>query len=73
MTDKQFELLRHIARSIDRTGAQPSYRDLCKDFGWSSPNAVKSAMDSLEKKGFIRRIGSRAIAFDWKSYLRRRR
>jgi SOS-response transcriptional repressor LexA len=69
ITRNQAKVLRLIARSIDQTGIQPSYRDICVRFGWSSPNAVKTTMDSLERLGLIKRRGSRAVEFDWKSYL----
>lgn len=72
LTEKQLKLLRFIAKSIDESGCQPSYRDMCDEFGWSSPNAVVSFMNALEKKGVVERLGARAIKFDWRYYLPRR-
>ena len=73
LTDKQDRLLRLIARHIYRTGTQPSYRDICKEFGWASPNAVKAHISALEKKGVVTRVGARAVSFDWRQYLRAKR
>jgi SOS-response transcriptional repressor LexA len=69
LTLKQINILRSIARSIDRNGTQPSYREICKEYGWVSPNAVKETVDALERNGVVRRMGARAIAFDWREYL----
>lgn len=69
VTPAQKKLLQHIATCIDKTGCQPSYRDICRCFGWQSTNAPASYINSLEKKGVVVKHGSRAIEFNWRQYL----
>lgn len=72
VTGTQMKILKYVAKSIDETGVQPSYRDMCVHFGWASPNMPACCIDDLEKKGIVTKRGSRAIEFDWRYYLERR-
>lgn len=72
VTKSQMKILKYIAKSIDETGCQPSYRDMCVKFGWSSPNMPASCIDDLERKGVVVKKGARALEFDWRYYLDRR-
>jgi len=69
LTDKQRKILMHIAKSIDKNGFQPSYREIMTKFGFSSPGAVTGHLKSAEKKGACRRHGCRAVEFQWREYL----
>jgi len=55
LTDKQRDCLNFIRRTIDRTGAPPTYREIGAHMGIGSTNAVTDHLDALEKKGFISR------------------
>jgi len=69
LTNQQRRVLSCIAKSIDRYGFQPSYRDIMKRFGFASPGAVTGHLKAAEKKGACKRRGSRALEFEWREYL----
>ena len=69
LTDKQRKILMHIAKSIDKYGYQPSYREIMTKFGFSSPGAVTGHLKSCEKKGACKRHGCRSVEFAWREYL----
>ena len=69
----QLRLLQYIAKCIDETGCQPSYREICKEFGWASINAPSTFLNALEKKGVVEKVGPRAVRFDWRFYLVRKK
>ena len=68
ISETQLKILRHIAQSIDLTGCQPSYRDICEVMGYASPNAVHGHIEALAKKGLVKKRGARAIEFDWRLF-----
>lgn len=68
LSEGQLKILRHIAQSIDQTGCQPSYRDICEAMGYSSPNAVRGHVEALVRKGLVKKRGARAIEFDWRLF-----
>lgn len=68
LTQTQVQMLRYIAQCIDQTGCQPSYRDICKQMGYASPNAVAGHMNALVRKGLVKKRGARAIEFDWRLF-----
>ena len=67
-TPTEMELLVEIARSIDRTGTQPSYRQLAKRFNYSSLNSIYQKLRALQTKRLVKLRGSRAVEFDWRAY-----
>ena len=69
LTDKQRKILMHIAKSIDKYGYQPSYREIASKFGFSSPGAVTGHLTAAEKKGACKRHGCRSVEFAWREYL----
>lgn len=70
ITDRQRQILRHIAREIDRHGTQPSLRELCKTFRIASPNGIQCHLSALRKKGVVYgRGGARAVRFAWRKFL----
>lgn len=71
LTKKQARILRYICWCIDRTGAQPSIRDIGIRFGIRSPNGVVCHLKALEKKKFVRRRPQRAglIINNWKEFV----
>jgi SOS-response transcriptional repressor LexA len=63
-------LLRAIAHHIYQHGFQPSIRELAELMGYSSPGYIQILLADITQKGEDSgRMQSRAIEFDWKSYL----
>ena len=59
LTDRQREVLEHIAASIRRSGIVPSVREIGSALGMRSPSTVHQHLMALERKGYIRRAGDR--------------
>src|SRR5262249_38226175 len=56
MTAKQEAIFNFIRKHIETKGFPPAIRDICDEFGISSPNGVMCHLKALEKKGYINRI-----------------
>lgn len=70
LTEREVRFLRFVAKGISETGCQPSYREIMKEFGWASLNAVRSLIENLEKKGVAYGDGAaRSLKFQWRSYV----
>ena len=71
LTARETRVLNFVAQAIDNSGIQPSYREICTAFGWTSPNSVASIVKNMERKKVITTQPgrSRAICFKWKEYL----
>lgn len=69
LTDRQLEILRYVARHIDRHGWQPSYREIGRRFRIRSPNGVRCHFKSMEAKGIVKVHTHRSIEFPWREYL----
>lgn len=63
LSKRQKAVLESIENYIAEKGYGPTVRDICKDLGLSSPSTVHVHLNSLEKKGFIKRdpLKSRSI------------
>lgn len=59
LTDRQQQILQHIALSIRRTGIVPSVREIGSALGMRSPSTVHQHLSALERKGYLRRDGER--------------
>ncbi|HEY3249404.1 MAG TPA: transcriptional repressor LexA [bacterium] len=59
LTDRQREILEHIATSIRRSGIVPSVREIGQALGMRSPSTVHQHLMALERKGYIKRYGDR--------------
>lgn len=59
LTDRQRQILEHIAGSIRRSGIVPSVREIGQALGMRSPSTVHQHLMALERKGYIRRGGDR--------------
>lgn len=55
LTEKQAEILNFIKNCILKKGYPPSVREICKAVGLRSTSSVHSHLESLEKKGMIRK------------------
>jgi len=59
LTDRQRQVLEHIAASIRRSGIVPSVREIGGALGMRSPSTVHQHLTALERKGYIKRAGDR--------------
>lgn len=59
LTDRQREVLEHIARSIRHSGIVPSIREIGHALGMRSPSTVHQHLTALERKGYVKRYGDR--------------
>lgn len=59
LTDRQRQVLEHIATSIRRSGIVPSVREIGQALGMRSPSTVHQHLTALERKGYIKRYGDR--------------
>lgn len=55
LTEKQQLILDFIKSEVKTKGVVPSIREICTAFGLSSTSSVHVHLESLEKKGYIRR------------------
>ena len=59
LTDKQQKIYNFIRKHIETKGFPPAIRDICEEFGISSPNGVMCHLKALQKKGYIHRVEKR--------------
>lgn len=59
LTDKQQAIYNFIRKTIETKGFPPAIRDICDEFGISSPNGVMCHLKALQKKGYINRVEKR--------------
>mgnify|MGYP003196386664 CR=1 FL=1 len=59
LTAKQQQILDCIKKSLKEKGYPPSVREMCLAVGLSSTSTVHSHLNTLERKGFIRRDPSK--------------
>ncbi len=53
LTRRQTEILALIRRHIEKTGLPPTRVEICRAFGFRSPNAAEAHLRALERKGMI--------------------
>ena len=61
LTSKQYLILDFLKRKVDPDIASVSLRDICAEFGFKSKNAAFKHLEALEKKGVIKRCGTKKI------------
>lgn len=63
LTDKQKKVLEFLKSYIDEKGFPPTLREIASHFGLKSPRGPQKILNSIEKKGFIKKVSgsSRAI------------
>jgi DNA-binding MarR family transcriptional regulator len=70
LTATEQKMLSYIAYKINRTGCQPSMREIATELGYSSPGYVPKLVDSCQAKGYIKaQHGARAIEFAWREFV----
>jgi repressor LexA len=53
LTQRQRQILRLIRSFIARSGLPPTRAEICREMGFSSPNAAEEHLRTLERKGVI--------------------
>ncbi|MGH7825894.1 MAG: transcriptional repressor LexA [Candidatus Binatia bacterium] len=61
LTSRQKEIYDFLLKTIREKGYAPSIPEIGKRFKIASTNGVSDHLKALEKKGYIRRVGKRAI------------
>jgi repressor LexA len=61
LTDRQKDIYDYLLRTIREKGYAPSIPEIGARFKIASTNGVSDHLKALEKKGYIRRVGKRAI------------
>lgn len=61
LTPRQREIYDFLLKSIREKGFAPSIHEIGRRFKISSTNGVSDHLKALEKKGYIRRVGKRAL------------
>jgi repressor LexA len=61
LTDRQKAIYDFLLRTIREKGFAPSIPEIGRQFKIASTNGVSDHLKALEKKGYIRRVGKRAI------------
>ena len=64
ITSKQQQILDYIKEEILKRGYPPAVREICEAVGLKSTSSVHAHLESLEKKGFIRRDPSKTRAIE---------
>ena len=64
LTKRQDEVLKYIKEYIVSHGYPPTVREIGKDLGVSSPATIHTHLNNLEKKGFIKKDGSKNRALE---------
>ena len=61
---KQRQILEYIRDSILKSGYPPSVREICEAVHLKSTSSVHAHLETLEKKGYIRRDPSKPRAIE---------
>jgi len=64
LSNRQLQILNYIKTSLKTKGYPPSVREICKAVGLNSTSTVHSHLNSLEKKGYIKRDPSKPRAIE---------
>ena len=64
ITSKQQQILDYIKEEIVKRGYPPAVREICDAVGLKSTSSVHAHLESLEKKGYIRRDPSKTRAIE---------
>ncbi len=64
LTRKQYDLLVHIDKTLQKTGVSPSFDEMKDALGLKSKSGIHRLITGLEERGFIRRLPHRARALE---------
>jgi repressor LexA len=65
LTDRQREVLNVVCEAIQQNGVPPSLNEIRDALGINSLRGVTDHLDVLERKGWLRRAGSKGSARNW--------
>lgn len=55
LTAKQHAFLSFLRSFVDKNGVWPTYREICNEFGYRSPNSAAQYIRTLRRKGFLKK------------------
>ena len=61
LTKSQQRVFDYIVTFVDDNGFSPSYGDISQRFNFSSDGTVRTYLEHLEKKGYIKRNGKAKV------------
>ncbi|MBF0458909.1 MAG: repressor LexA [Nitrospirae bacterium] len=64
LTEKQARVLEFIKDHLSLKGYPPTIREICKGFGYSSPLSAKQHVDTLIRKGYLRKDDAKQRAIE---------
>ncbi len=64
LSDKQQEILDFLKKNILEKGYPPSVREICEAVDLRSTSSVHAHLETLEKKGYIRRVNNNSRAIE---------
>lgn len=64
LSQKQFEILEYMKKSVREKGYPPSVREICDAVGLKSTSTVHGHLERLERKGYIRRDPAKPRAIE---------
>ena len=64
LTPKQHKLLMYIDEFINKTGHSPSFEEMKEAVGLKSKSGIHALINSLEERGFIRKLAHKARALE---------
>jgi repressor LexA len=64
LTQRQRDILEYIERSVRDRGYPPSVREIGEAVGLTSPSTVHNHLNSLQKRGYLRRDATKPRALD---------
>jgi len=65
LTLRQLEIIRFLQKYKEETGTYATIRDVCEEFGWSSPSTAHQQLLAIESQGFLERIKITSGVFVW--------
>lgn len=64
LTSKQNQVLDYLKQSIAKNGFPPTVREIGQALGLSSPATTHAHLSTLEKKGYIKKVGAKNRAIE---------
>lgn len=56
LTLRQLEIIRFLQKYREKTGMYATVRNVCDNFGWTSPSTAHQQLLAIERQGFLERI-----------------
>jgi len=66
LTDQQARILRYIVETVRGQGRAPTAKEICRKFGFSSPDSATYHLKALAEHGYVERRGApRGLGVNW--------